>query len=149
MLKLTHPNRTITAFLGPAIFSLLAIGIVPLGFAVYTSLHRYQLTNLRNVKFLGLENFQTVLTDAVFWEAMGRTMKMLIIVLPVQITVGLGIALLLNRPGLSLLRKLTRLTLVIPMATTYAVVGLLGQVMFNIKYGVVNQILGYLGVAPI
>jgi len=128
---------------------LLVIGIGPLIFAVYTSLHRYQLTNLRNTRFLGLENYQFVLTDPVFWEAMGRTMKLLVIVLPVQIAIGLGIALLLHKPGLSVLRTLTRLTLVIPMATTYAVVGLLGQVMFNIKYGVVNQLIGFLGIAPV
>lgn len=149
MLKIRNPRRTCFAFLGPAIISLLVIGIGPLIFAIYTSLHRYQLTNLRKTKFLGLDNYQFVLTDPVFWEAMGRTMKLLVIVLPVQIAIGLGIALLLHRPGLTILRTLTRLTLVIPMATTYAVVGLLGQVMFNIKYGVVNQLLGFIGIAPI
>jgi multiple sugar transport system permease protein len=149
MLKLRNPKSTCFAFLGPAVISLLVVGIGPLIFAVYTSLHRYQLTNLKKTRFLGLENYQSVLTDPVFWEAMWRTMKLLIIVLPVQIAIGLGIALLLNKPGLSLLRTLTRLTLVIPMATTYAVVGLLGQVMFNIKYGVVNQLIGFLGIEPI
>lgn len=149
MLKIKNPIRTSFAFLGPAVISLLAIGIAPLIFAIYTSLHRYQLTNLRRTKFLGLENYQSVLSDPVFWEAMGRTMKLLLIVLPFQIAIGLGIALLLNKPGLSLLRTLTRLTLVIPMATTYAVVGLLGQVMFNIKYGVVNQLIGFLGFSPV
>ncbi len=149
MLKIRHPRRTCFAFIAPAVLTLFAIGIGPLVFAVYTSMHRYKLTNLRQTPFLGLENYQTVLTDSVFWEAMGRTMKLLIIVLPIQIAIGLGIALLLHKPGLSLLRTLTRLTLVIPMATTYAVVGLLGQVMFNIKYGVINQLIGIFGIAPI
>ena len=44
---------------------------------------------------------------------------------------------------------LTRLSLVLPMATTYAVVGLLAQVMLNQKYGVVNQMLDWIGIAPI
>jgi multiple sugar transport system permease protein len=35
------------------------------------------------------------------------------------------------------------------MATTYAVVGLLAQVMLNQKYGVFNQMLTWVGVAPI
>ena len=61
----------------------------------------------------------------------------------------MGIALLLHKPGMSVLRTLTRLSLVIPMATTYAVVGLLGQITFNIKYGVVNQLIGFLGFAPV
>ena len=149
MLKIRHPKLTAFAFIGPAVISLFIIGIGPLAFAVYTSMHKYRLTNLRDTHFLGMENFKTVLTDQAFWEAMGRTMKLLGIVLPIQIAFGLGIALLLHKPGLSLLRTLTRLCLVIPMATTYAVVGLLGQVMFNMKYGVVNQLIGFFGVAPV
>lgn len=145
----SNRRLTIFAFLGPAVLTLLAIGIVPLGFALYTSFHRYQLTNLKKTPFIGLDNYITVLTDPVFWQAMGRTMTFLVMALPLQIVIGLGIALLLHQPGLSVLKTLTRLSLVIPMATTYAVVGLLGQVMFNIKYGVVNQMLGWVGISPI
>ncbi|MEM9222901.1 MAG: sugar ABC transporter permease [Pseudomonadota bacterium] len=135
-------RRTIFAFIGPAVVALAAIGIVPLLYAVWTSLHFYNLTKLRNVRFIGLENYATVLTDEVFWQAMGRTMFLLGTALPLQIGLGLIIALVLHQPGLSLLKTLCRLSLVLPMATTYAVVGLLGQVMFNQKFGVVNQLLG-------
>jgi multiple sugar transport system permease protein len=149
MLQFGNRRLTIFAFLGPAVVALLTIGIAPLLFAVYTAFHRYQLTNLRSTPFVGWANFQAVMIDPTFWDAMGRTMKFLAMVLPIQVVLGLGIALLLHRPGMTLLRTLTRLSLVIPMATTYAVVGLLGQVMFNIKYGVVNQLIGFLGIAPI
>lgn len=142
----SNRRLTIFAFLGPAVLTLLAIGIVPLGFALYTSFHRYQLTNLKKTPFIGFENYVKVLTDEAFWQAMGRTMTFLIMALPLQLVLGLLIALLLHQPGLTFLKTLTRLSLVIPMATTYAVVGLLGQVMFNIKYGVVNQMLGWIGI---
>ncbi len=142
-------RRTIFGFLGPAVISLALIGIGPLIYAFWTSLHFFNLTKLKKVKFIGLENYGEVLTDPVFWEAMGRTFTLLIIALPLQIALGLGIALILHRPGLGILKTLTRLSLVLPMATTYAVVGLLGQVMFNLKYGVVNQLLGFLGIDPI
>ncbi|MFZ9015190.1 MAG: carbohydrate ABC transporter permease, partial [Alphaproteobacteria bacterium] len=142
-------RRTIFAFLGPAIVALAVIGIAPLLFAAYTSLHNYNLTKLRKVKFIGLDNFTFVLTDPVFWDAMQRTVSLLVIVLPLQLLIGLGIALLLHQPGIGLLKTLTRLSLVVPMATTYSVVGLLGQVMFNIKYGVVNQLIGFIGIEPV
>jgi len=142
-------RTTVAAFLGPSILALAAIGIAPLLFAAYTSLHNYNLMKLRKVKFIGLDNFIFVLTDPVFWEAMQRTFVLLVIVLPLQIGVGLAMALLIHKPGLGLLKTLTRLSLVIPMATTYSVVGLLGQVMFNIKYGVVNQLIGFLGIEPV
>ncbi len=143
------PRRTIFGFLAPAVITLAVVGIVPLLYAFYTSLHFFNLTKLRNVRFIWFENYSSVLTDPVFWEAMGRTFTMLIIALPLQIAIGLGIALILHAPGLGFLRLLTRLSLVLPMATTYAVVGLLGQVMFNLKFGVVNQLIGFLGIAPV
>ncbi|HHG90612.1 MAG TPA: sugar ABC transporter permease [Devosia sp.] len=143
------PRGTIFGFLAPAVITLAVVGIVPLLYAFYTSLHFFNLTKLKNVRFIWFENYASVLTDPVFWEAMGRTFAMLLIALPLQIAIGLGIALILHAPGLGFLRLLTRLSLVLPMATTYAVVGLLGQVMFNLKFGVVNQLIGFLGIAPV
>jgi len=143
------PRSTIAAFLAPSVIALLVIGIGPLLYAVWTSLHYFNLTKLSQVEFIGLENYATVLSDEAFWQAMGRTFKLLVIALPLQITFGLGIALILHQPGLSFLKTLARLSLVLPMATTYAVVGLLGQVMFNLKYGVINQLIGFVGIEPI
>ena len=140
---------TLFGFLGPAVLSLALVGIAPLVFAVWTSLRDYNLTRLARQKFVGLDNYAKVLTDEVFWQAMGRTFTLLAVALPLQLALGMGIALLLHRPGLGFLKTLTRLTLVVPMATTYAVVGLLAQVMFNLRYGVVNQLLGFVGIGPI
>ncbi|WP_163267654.1 carbohydrate ABC transporter permease [Chelativorans alearense] len=140
---------TFLGFLSPAVVTLAAIGIAPLAFAIWTSMRDYNLTRLQRTPFVGLENYATVLTDSVFWDAMGRTFTLLLIALPMQIAAGLGIALILHRPGLTFLKTIARLSLVIPMATTYAVVGLLGQIMFNLKYGVVNQLLGFIGIAPV
>lgn len=69
---------------------------------------------------------------------MGRTALLFILAVPIQIALGLLIALVLHRPGLTFWKTLTRLSLVLPMATTYAVVGLLAQVMLSQKYGVIN-----------
>jgi len=135
-------RKTIFGFIGPAVIGLAAVGIAPLIYAVWTSLHFFNLTKLRQVEFIGLRNYWTVLTDEVFWQAMGRTFFLLGMALPLQIALGLGIALVLHQPGLTPMKTLARLSLVLPMATTYAVVGLLGQVMFNQKFGVVNQLLG-------
>ena len=143
------PRRTLLAFLGPAVVALLIVGIVPLGFAVWKSLHYFNLTKIAQQRFVGIDNYTFVLTDPVFWQAMGRTALLFIISVPVQIAIGLTIALVLHRPGMTLFKTLTRLALVLPMATTYAVVGLLAQVMLNQKYGVVNQILGWVGVDPV
>jgi multiple sugar transport system permease protein len=142
-------TSTIIAFLGPSVFALAVVGIAPLFYALWKSLHFFNLTKLNQQEFVGLSNYASVLTDVVFWQSMGRTAVLFFVSVPLQITLGLGIALLLHRPGLGVLRSITRLSLVLPMATTYAVVGLLAQVMFNIKYGVINQLLGFFGIEPI
>ncbi len=148
-MTLRVPRRTIAAFIGPAVAALATVGIAPLLYAVWKSLHDFNLTQLARQRWVGLDNYVRVLTDGTFWEAIGRTALLFVIAVPVQIALGLAIALVLHRPGLTLWKTLTRLSLVLPMATTYAVVGLLAQVMLNQKYGVVNQMLGWVGVAPV
>jgi multiple sugar transport system permease protein len=66
---------------------------------------------------------------------------------PIQILLGICIALMLHRPGFGMLRAITRVSLVVPLATTYAVVGLVGRLIFNRDFGVANQMLGWLGIA--
>ena len=140
------PGRTIAAFLAPSIVALLAVGIVPLGYAVWRSFYDFNLTRIGSTRFVGLANYAETLTSDAFWGAMGRTALLFAIAVPIQVAVGLLVALVLHRPGLGLAKTLTRLALILPMATTYAVVGLLAQVMMNQKYGVLNQMLGWVGV---
>ena len=66
-------RRTLFAFLGPAVFALLVVGIVPLLYALWKSLHYFNLTKIAQTRFVGLDNYIFVLTDPVFWQAMGRT----------------------------------------------------------------------------
>ncbi len=138
-------------FLGPAVLTLLAIGIYPLLFAFWNSLHRFILPRVprEGTPWVGIDNYVAVLTDPSFQQSLGRTFSFLLTVLPIQIVLGLGIALLLHQPGASLLRVLTRLSLVVPMATTYAVVGLIGRLLFNGDFGVVNWFLGLFGIAGV
>ena len=142
-------RKTILAFLGPSVAALVLVGIAPLLYAVWKSLHDFNLTKQAQTKFVWFDNYIAVLSDPVFWQAMGRTATLFLISVPIQIALGLLIAIVLHRPGLTFFKTLTRLSLVLPMATTYAVVGLLAQVMLNQKYGVVNQMLGWIGIEPI
>lgn len=134
-------------FLGPAIFVLLAIGIYPTLFAIVTSFRQYNIARPREgFPFVGLENYASVLTDITFWNSLGLTARFFVTVIPFQLVLGIAIALLLHRPGMNLLRSLARVSLVVPLATTYAVVGLIGRLIFNRDYGVANQFLDWVGI---
>jgi multiple sugar transport system permease protein len=134
-------------FLAPAVLALLVIGIYPTIFALVTSFRRYNITRPRDgFPFIGFENYQKVLSDQTFWDTLGLTLRFFLTVMPFQIVLGIVIALMLHKPGLGLLRSLARVSLVVPLATTYAVVGLIGRLIFNGNFGVANQMLGWFGI---
>ncbi len=138
-------------FLAPAVVALFAIGIYPTIFALVTSFRRYNITRHADqadgYPFVGLDNYIAALTDSTFWDTLLLTGKFYLSVVPIQILLGVGVALLLHRPGWGFLRAMARVSLVVPLATTYAVVGLIGRLMFNRDFGVANQFMGWLGIA--
>jgi len=143
-------KRAAFAFLAPAVAALALIGIFPTVFALVNSFRRYNLAKPRDpTPFIGLDNYLTVLYDPSFWGALGRTFLFLVTVVPIQIALGLIIALLLHKPGLSGFKLLARLSLVIPLATAPAVVGLIGRLIFNRDFGVANAVLALVGGGPI
>lgn len=145
-----YSRYTPALFLAPAVITLLAIGIYPIVFALVTSFRRYNITRPRDgFPFIGFDNYVTVLTDATFWNSLGLTGRFFLTVMPAQILLGIAIALLLHKPGLGFLQSIARVSLVVPLATTYAVVGLVGRLMFNRDFGVANQFLDVLGLGAV
>ena len=148
--RLEHGRWTPLLFLAPAVLTLLAVGIYPTLFALVTSFRRYNLTRARDgFPFVGFDNYAAVLADGSFWNALGLTGRFFLTVMPIELALGLGIALLLHKPGFGMMRAVARVSLVIPMAATYAVVGLLGRLVFNREFGVANQVVGWFGVGPL
>lgn len=137
-------------FLAPAVAALLAIGIYPMLFAVVTSFRQYNITRrddmLAGFPFVGLQNYVNAVTDQTFWDSLLLTLEFYLTVVPLQIVLGVIVALMLHRPGLPFLRGFARVALVVPLATTYAVVGLIGRLIFNRDFGVANQFLGWFGI---
>ncbi len=137
-------------FVAPAVFALLLVGILPLLFAGWTSLHQFVLTKVRfhesflgiwpvfDAPFVWLSNYTALLGDQSFREALGRTFLFLMVNLPIQLALGTLVALLLHKPGNDLAKNVARVCLVIPLATTFAVVGLVGRLMFNNDFGVIG-----------
>ena len=148
--RLGHGRWTPFWFLAPAVLTLLAVGIYPTVFALVTSLRRYNITRSREgFPFVGLDNYVSVLSDDTFRGALLRTGAFFLTVMPVEVVLGLLIALTLHRPGWGWMRAIARVSLVVPLATTYAVVGLLGRLIFNRDFGVANQFASWIGLAPL
>jgi len=135
-------------FVGPAMIVLLAVGIIPLLFALWTSFQQFLLPKVHlqgsflgiwpifDAPFVWLSNYRDLLFDESFRDALGRSLLFLVINLPIQLGLGLFIALMLHKPGNDLVKNIARVALVIPMATTFAVVGLMGRLLFNSDFGI-------------
>jgi multiple sugar transport system permease protein len=136
--------------LAPAIIALLLIGIYPLIYAVRTSFQLYQLTKpYLGTPWVGFDNYRAVLNDGLFWGALGRTLQFFILTVPIQLVLGIGIALLLNSTRWRLLGAVARVLLVLPIAMTPTVVGLLGRLVYNRDFGVLNWAIGLVGLGPV
>jgi multiple sugar transport system permease protein len=148
--KRGHINWLAVAMTAPAVITLLLIGLYPLLFAVALSMQKFTLNRPQgNGTFRGFENYLTVLRDELFWSSLGRTLTLLVIVLICQIVLGIAIAMLVDTSRWRLMNWLVKTVLVIPIAMTPAVVGLLGVLIFNRDFGLANYLLGGLGIEKV
>lgn len=99
--------------------------------------------------FNNFANFLGVAQDSDFWHSVWLTAVLLVIALPGELVFGLAVALLLHRQRLGRLRAVVRVVLVVPIAMTPVVVGLVGDLLFNTQFGVINYFLTLVGIQPV
>lgn len=128
----------------PAILAILFVVAIPLVFSFYTSLTPYKLTNPDTInRFIGLRNYERLLDNSKFWWAFGRTIFFLAIVLNVELLLGLGIALLINR--ITWGQRTLRTIMMFPMMFSPILVGFQFKFIFNDNIGILNNALRSLG----
>ena len=92
------------ALLAPSLFGVVCFLLLPMLVVVWLSLHRWDL--LGPIRYVGLDNWRSVLTDASFGNSLLVTVLFIAIVVPAQILLGLVAAALLARelPGSGVFR---------------------------------------------
>jgi multiple sugar transport system permease protein len=134
-------------FLAPALVYLIAFSVYPLFYAVNVSLRQYILSKpYLGMPWVGLGNFWRVLSDGHFQYSMQATLYFACAAVTVELLLGLGIALLLDRaiPGIGIIRTIV----VIPMMIAPVVVGLSWKYMLDFDTGVLNYFIRQLGIQP-
>lgn len=81
-------------FISPFIILFFIFMVYPLGRSIVLSLHKT--AGPRHIRFIGLNNYQFLLTDELFWIAVANTIYFAVVFLTLQIPMSLGLALLLN-----------------------------------------------------
>jgi cellobiose transport system permease protein len=128
-------------------FALFAVfGAFPLLYTAWVSLHDWNLLE-GDQGYLGLGNYAAVLADPHFYNALANTAGIFLLAAVPEFLLALGIAALLDRP----LRAATwwRTGILLPNVVSVVAVGLVFGQLFGRDYGVVNEVLGWFGVAPV
>jgi multiple sugar transport system permease protein len=148
-------NTTGQAFVGrgfkygmvwPAVLIILLIGLFPL---IYTAIISFQNIDMfdEDTSFHGFVHYQALMDDQRFWQALRNTMIFLVIALPIEFALGLLLALLfLERlPGKQIFIAL----MILPVVISPIIAGATWRLLFDNRYGPVNQIIGWVtGEAP-
>ena len=142
-----HPDRNFKYWLiAPAIFLLLAVGLFPLIYSLAVSFMRIDMMN-SDTSFAGLYNYAHLFTDRRLWESLAHTLLITAIALPAELLLGLAMAyLFLERmPG----RQIFVSLLVLPTIISPIVAGATWRLLFDNRYGPINQILGWFAGHPV
>jgi multiple sugar transport system permease protein len=136
---------TPTLLLLPAFVVLAAVVVLPLLLSLYSSFTPFRLTRPETLYvFIGLRNYVTAMSDPVFWTAFGRTVLLLTIALNLEMVLGLGLAMMVEKATRG--QRLLRTMMMFPMMFSPILVGFQFKFLFNDNVGLVNNALQSLGI---
>lgn len=127
-------------FVLPAVLTLLAITVFPLLYELRLAFMSWELTTSAPAKFVGLQNFiDILLEDGRFWSSMRVTTILMTVGVAIQLAIGTGLALLLNRLG----RWRTPLVslFLIPVMIAPVVAGFQFRMIYHDQFGPLNYLI--------
>ncbi len=145
------PGRAGWLFVAPAMAVIGLFFVVPVAAAFILSLTDfdiYALADLRNLRFVGLEEYRQLLANPLFWQALGNTLYFVVVGVPLSIAASLSAALLLES-RLARFRGLFRTALFAPVVTTLVAVAVIWRYLLHPRYGLIDYGLRQLGLPAI
>jgi multiple sugar transport system permease protein len=140
----SRPERRLAVLLLlPAVGFMLLMTLFPTVYSLWMSMQQYNLSRPDLAHFVGLRNYQQLLTDDLFWKALRITFVFSFSVLLLQFVIGFFIANLFDRErkGMNLLRTL----FIIPVFASPVALGLTWRYMYQSGYGLINWALQGVG----
>ena len=133
----------------PAIILLVAFLIIPIIYTIYYSFFTYQVVRPDNIKFNAIGNYVKLFHDENFYVALKNTVYFTVIVVPVQCTLALVLALMVSskKKGVAIFRTLYYS----PQITSMVIIAVLWTILYNsnANTGLINAFLKCIGMQPI
>ena len=146
-LNVDSERRTKWLFIAPAVLYLMVLSLFPFIYSVYLSLYDAKLTAMHRKWFVGLENYERLLTDPVFLQAIQNTAVLIVASLALELVLGFFAAKVFL--GLREMRtgQVLRSMAILPMMITPICVGLIFGYIMNPTLGILKYLLGEIGIA--
>jgi multiple sugar transport system permease protein len=128
------------AFVSPWMVGFVVFTAIPIGLSFYYSFCDYSLTRpSRGPLWIGLDNYNQMIHDTVFWKSLGNTLYYASMALPAGLLVSLGLALMLNSNirGQTIYRTVIFLPSLVPTIAS----AMIWLWMFNPGEGLFNYLL--------
>jgi len=138
-------------FAGPALVVIAVFFLLPVLAALVLSVTDYDLyaiASIHNVRFVGLRNYADLLTNPLFWQALGNTVYFVVVGVPLSLAASLGGAVLLHAKT-ARYAGFFRTAYFAPSVTTVVAVAVIWRYLLHTRYGLINYALAQLGIAPI
>jgi multiple sugar transport system permease protein len=134
-------TNIVRLFILPTIILLILMNIFPLVYSLFLSFTEYSVISGTPPRWVGIENYQAILSDPQFWHHFAVTGRYALISVALQTVVGFGLALLLRSKfkGSGLVTTL----ILVPMMLSPIVVATFWKLIFNPSYGIFNYMLGF------
>lgn len=132
-------------FLTPALILAILFIVLPIILAFTYGFTDYYLLKPNDKEFIGLENFKRMLTDEVLIQSFKNTLKFVVFVVPLQLSMALGLALIVNKKirGVGFFRT----AYFSPAVLSLVVISILWTVMLNPTSGLINELLTNVGIS--
>ncbi|MEW3465607.1 sugar ABC transporter permease, partial [Enterococcus entomosocium] len=131
-------------FLLPSLVIIFLFSVYPLFRSFIMS---FQKGTLINQQYAGLENYQRVLTDPVFFRALQNTALFAFAVVPISLILSLAIAWIIFEKVKY--KSFFETIFFMPYVTSTIAIGIVFRYFFNGSYGIINYLLGLVGIAPV
>jgi multiple sugar transport system permease protein len=138
-------------FVAPALGAIALFLFVPVFASLllsFTDFDIYAVADPSNLRFVGFANYQTLLAEPLFWQALRNTLYFVAVGGPLSVAASLAAALLVNA-RLARLRPLFRTAFFLPVVTTLVAIAVVWRYLYHPRIGLINQLLAGFGVAPI
>jgi multiple sugar transport system permease protein len=136
------------AFASPSLLLIALVVVFPLIYAFYLSLQNFDLSVGPDTDFVGAKNYVEALTrDKRFWGSVWNTGVIIVPSLILELLLGLGVALLLNRKILG--RPIITALIAIPAMVSPVMAAMAWRMLFGVKYGAINNLGRQLGIIDV